>query len=162
MQIHRNKLFLFSCLEESLISVRLLLPITPVTHHWRQEHRDCRKKIKIYIYIYIHNRIVLCIQIQEKCITYTHTKIHQENTRGKTLPTARNSQKSTVIATVTFFWGVYSIKETSLCTEESQISGPIFLCQLVWIESVKLLKKAYGIKFGFSIQLPKQFHKLLI
>lgn len=51
MQIHRNKLFLFSCLEESLISVRLLLPITPVTHHWRQEHRDCRKKKK---YIYLH------------------------------------------------------------------------------------------------------------
>lgn len=50
MQIHRNKLFLFSCLQESLISARPLLPITPVTtHHWRQEHRDCRKN-----YIYLH------------------------------------------------------------------------------------------------------------
>lgn len=44
MQIHRNHLLLFSCLQESLISVCPLLPITPVTHHWRQEHRDCRKK----------------------------------------------------------------------------------------------------------------------
>lgn len=41
--------FVFSCLQESLISVCPLLPITPVTHHWRQEHRDCRK-----IYIYLH------------------------------------------------------------------------------------------------------------
>lgn len=49
MQIHRNKLFLFSCLQESLISVRPLFPITSVTQHWRQEHRDCRK-----IYIYLH------------------------------------------------------------------------------------------------------------
>lgn len=66
-----------------------------------------------------------------KNVSHIHTKIHQENTRGKTLPTARNTQKSTVIATVTFFWGVYSIEETSLCIGESQILGPIFLYQLL-------------------------------
>lgn len=49
MQIHRNKLFLFSCLQESLISVHSLFPITPATHHWRQEHRNCRKK-NIYLH----------------------------------------------------------------------------------------------------------------
>lgn len=132
--------FVFSCLQESLISVRPLLPITPVTHHWRQEHRDCRK---IYIYIYIHNWIQFYVFKFRKNASHIHTKIHQENTRGKTLPTARNTQKSTVIATVTFFWGVYSIEETSLCTGESQILQLIFLCQLVWIKSVKflLLKK---------------------
>lgn len=53
------------------------------------------------------------------------------NTRGKTLPTARNTEKSTVIATVTFFWGMYSIEETSVCIGESQTLGPIFLYQLV-------------------------------
>lgn len=128
--------FVFSCLQESQISVRPLLPITPVTHHWRQEHRDCRK---IYIYIYIHNWIQFYVFKFRKNAPHIHTKIHQENTRGKTLPTARNTQKSTVIATVTFFWGVYSIEETSLCTGESQILQLIFPCQLVWIKSVKLL-----------------------
>lgn len=160
MQIHRNELFLFSCLQEILISVCSLLPITPVTHHWRQEHRDCRKKK----YIYIHNWIQFYVFNFRKNASHIHTKIHQENTRGKTLPTARNIQKSTVIATVTFFWGVYSIEEMSLCTGESQILWLIFLCQLVWIKSVKLLllKKVHGIKFVFSIQLPKQFRKFLI
>lgn len=135
MQIHRNKLFLFSCLQESLISARPLLPITPVTHHWRQEHRDCKK----IIYIYIPNWIQFYVFEFRKNASHIHIKIHQENTRGKTLPTARNTQKSTVIATVTFSWGVYLIEETSLCTGESQILWLIFLCQLVWIKSVKLL-----------------------
>lgn len=68
--------FVFSCLQENLISVRPLLPITPVTHHWRQEHRDCRK---IYIYIYIHNWIQFHVfKFRKKCTTYTHQDTSRE------------------------------------------------------------------------------------
>lgn len=139
---------------------------SPASHHSSNTSLKARAQRlqKKIIYIYIPNWIQFYVFKFRKNASHIHTKIHQENTRGKTPPTARNTQKSTVIATVTFFWGVYSIEETSLCTGESQILWLIFLCQLVWIKSVKLLllKKVHGIKFVFSTQLPKQFCKLLI
>lgn len=115
MQIHRNKFILFSCLQQSLISIFPPLPF----HHSSNislKARAQRLQKNICIYIYICNWIhIICIQIPKNA-SHIHTKIHQENTRGETVPTARNTQKSTVIATVTFFWGVYSIEETSLHT----------------------------------------------
>lgn len=148
MQIHRNKLVLFSCLQESLISV-----LAPPSHHSGNtslKARAQRLQKNIYIFTSITEYMFYVFKFRKKA-SHIHTKIHQENTRGKTLPTARNTQKSTVIATVTFFWGVYSIEETSLCIGESQILGPIFLCQLVWIKSVRFLlfKKVHGIIFLF-------------
>ena len=71
------------------------------------------------------------------CFMYSNSgKMHHMYTPRyiKRIRGAKDSKKHTEKhshSTVTFFWGVYSIEETSLCTGESQIIGPIFLCQLV-------------------------------
>jgi len=69
MQIYRNKLFIFSCLQGSLISV-----VPPSSHHSSNTITEGKSTeiAEKNIYIYIHNWIhILRIHLQEKCITYT-------------------------------------------------------------------------------------------
>mgnify|MGYP001860515008 CR=1 FL=1 len=60
---------------------------------------------------------------------------------GARLPTARYTQKSTVTATVTFSWAVYSIEETALGNGKSQITmrKGLFFCAS-WHRSKGILK----------------------